>query len=118
MQGKIPSQAEYMKPRLVRRVSVAQSGRYISSKEVSKGSEKKPSKTVNNVLMRSKAEKKTSEAAAQDKCPMHKALKHEVDLTFANAVLNRYSVKSQVFLFSLIYSFLLLLFFYILKDHF
>ncbi|KAI3466996.1 hypothetical protein Pfo_023659 [Paulownia fortunei] len=67
----IPSQAEYMKPRLALRVSVAQTGRHISSK-ASKGSERKPSKTVNNVLMRLRAEKKTSEVAAQDKCPVQK----------------------------------------------
>ncbi|KAL0430250.1 UNVERIFIED_CONTAM: protein WVD2-like 7 [Sesamum radiatum] len=72
-----PSEPEYIKPRLVPRVSVAQSRISVSGK-ASKGSEKKPSKTANNVPFRSKAERKTSEAAAQDKSVAKKTPKHEV----------------------------------------
>ncbi|XP_011075665.1 protein WVD2-like 7 isoform X2 [Sesamum indicum] len=70
-----PSEPEYMKPRLVSRVSVAQSRISVPGK-ASKGSEK--SKTANNVLFRSKAERKTSEAAGQDKSVAKIMPKHEV----------------------------------------
>ncbi|KAL0463480.1 UNVERIFIED_CONTAM: hypothetical protein Slati_0235600 [Sesamum latifolium] len=76
-QEEFPLEPEYMKPRLVPRVSVAQSRISVSGK-ASKGSEKIPSKTANNVLFRSKAERKTSEAAAQDKSVPKKMPKHEV----------------------------------------
>lgn len=86
MQEKAPSLGEHVKPRLESRVSVAQTRRYISSMKSSNGYEKRPRKTVHNLLMRSEAEKKTKEANAQDKCPKQKTPKHEVDLTFVNAV--------------------------------
>ncbi|KAK4409694.1 hypothetical protein Sango_0042400 [Sesamum angolense] len=66
-----PSEPEYMKPRF------AQSRISVPSKAL-KGSEKKPSKMANNVLFRSKAERKTSEAAGQDKSVAKKMPKHEV----------------------------------------
>ncbi|XP_057765899.1 protein WVD2-like 7 isoform X2 [Salvia miltiorrhiza] len=75
----VPSQAEHVKPRLVRRVSVTQTRRYTSSKEVSKCSEKRPSKTVHNVRMRLEAEKKIKDATAQDKYTKQKSLKPEPD---------------------------------------
>ncbi|KAH6827768.1 hypothetical protein C2S53_011845 [Perilla frutescens var. hirtella] len=75
---RVLSQAEHVNPRLIRRVSVAQARKYISSKEAPKGSEKISSKTVDHALMRSKAEKKTTlEATARDKCPKQKTPKHE-----------------------------------------
>lgn len=77
---RVSSQGEHVKPRLESPVSVAQTRRCISSKKASNGSEKRPSKTVYNVLMRSEAEKKTTEATAQDKCPKQKTPKHELGL--------------------------------------
>ncbi|KAI3453119.1 hypothetical protein Pfo_009782 [Paulownia fortunei] len=71
---KIPSKAEYIKPRLIPRVSVGQSRRYTSS-NASKGSENKANKTVDNAPVRSKAEEKTSEDP--NKCLMHKTPKYE-----------------------------------------
>lgn len=77
---KAPSLGEHVKPRLESRVSVAQTRRYISSMKSSNGYEKRPSKTVHNLLMRLEAEKKTKEANAQDKCPKQKTPKHEPGL--------------------------------------
>ncbi|KAK4430298.1 protein WVD2-like 7 [Sesamum alatum] len=71
-----PSEPEYIEPRSVPRVSVAQ-GRISVSGKASKGSEKKPSKTPNNVLFTSKA-RKTSEAASQDKSVANNTPKHEL----------------------------------------
>lgn len=79
MQENVPSQAEHVKPRLVRRVSVTQNRRY-TSKEGSKCSEKRPSKAVYNVRMRSEAEKKIKEATAPDKYPKQKSPKQKVGL--------------------------------------
>ncbi|KAL7090878.1 hypothetical protein ACP275_12G069600 [Erythranthe tilingii] len=64
------SQAEYMKPRLAVQVSV--------SSKASKGSDKKPStKIVDKIPTRVKAEKKSLEASAREKFPMHKTTKNE-----------------------------------------
>ncbi|KAL1553651.1 protein WVD2-like 7 [Salvia divinorum] len=73
----VPSQAEHEKPRLIRRVSVTQTRRYTSSKQVSKCSEKRPSKSVYNVRMSLEAEKKIKQATSQDKNPKQKSPKHE-----------------------------------------
>lgn len=85
MQEKVPSEGGHVKPRLERRVSAAQTRRCISSKKSCNGSAKRPSKTVHNVLMRSEAEKKSTQATAQGTRPRQKTTKHEVHLTFFNA---------------------------------
>ncbi|KAK6146792.1 hypothetical protein DH2020_020661 [Rehmannia glutinosa] len=71
---KVSSIPEYIKPRPIPRVSVGQSRRYTSS-NASNGSQNKVNKTVKNVLVRSKAEDKTSEGPS--KCLMLKTPKYE-----------------------------------------
>ncbi|GFP90833.1 protein wvd2-like 1 [Phtheirospermum japonicum] len=75
---KIQSRVDITKPRSAPQVSAAQSKIYISNKS-SKVSEEKNNKTVNNVLIRSKAEKKISLADAKGKQQMHKTPKNELD---------------------------------------
>ena len=84
MQENVTSQAEHLKSRLIRRVSVTQSRRYTSSKQVSNGSEKRLSKSVYNARMNLEAEKKIKQATSLDKNLKQKSPKHEVGLTFVN----------------------------------
>lgn len=74
MQEKNSSQPEHMR----RRVSnVTRSTRCFAPDKATKGSGIKPSKPVNNVLMRpKKLDNKTSEASAEDKHPKHQTRKY------------------------------------------
>ncbi|KAL8463610.1 hypothetical protein ACS0TY_033538 [Phlomoides rotata] len=72
------SRAEYTKRRVT---SVSQSRRCIAIEKATKDLGKKPSKTVNNVLMRPKSDNKTSGASAQ-----HKTTKHDQPGMKANGV--------------------------------
>ncbi|KAL2513942.1 WD repeat domain-containing protein [Forsythia ovata] len=75
-QGRVASEIKHVKPRLTSRVSVAQEKRDMIS-EASKGSGTKPRVRVNDIPVRSKAEKKTPDHVAQNKCSMLKMPNNE-----------------------------------------
>ncbi|KAL3631392.1 hypothetical protein CASFOL_024376 [Castilleja foliolosa] len=75
---KIQLQVDIAKPTLAPQVGAAQSKRNIFNKS-SKISEQTNNKTVNNVQIRSKADKKISLADAKGKRQMHKTPKNECD---------------------------------------
>ncbi|KAL2546198.1 protein WVD2-like 7 [Forsythia ovata] len=76
-EGRVASEIKHVKPRLTSRVSVAQEKRDMIS-EASKGSGTKPRVRVNDIPGRSKAEKKTPDRVAQNKCSMLKMPNYEV----------------------------------------
>ncbi|KAL2523365.1 WD repeat domain-containing protein [Forsythia ovata] len=75
-QGRVASEIKHVKPRLTSQVSVAQEKRDMIS-EASKGSRTKPRVRVNDIPVRSKAEKKTPDRVAQNKCSMLKMPNYE-----------------------------------------
>ncbi|KAL2558772.1 WD repeat domain-containing protein [Forsythia ovata] len=75
-QGRVASEIKHVKPMLTSRVSVAQEKRDMIS-EASKGSGTKPRVRVNDIPVRSKAEKKTPDRVAQNKCSMLKMPNYE-----------------------------------------
>ncbi|KAL2518917.1 TPX2 (targeting protein for Xklp2) protein family [Abeliophyllum distichum] len=76
-EGRVASEIKHVKPRMTSRVSVAQEKRDMIS-EASKGSGTKPRVRVNNIPVRSKAEKKTPDHVAQNKCSMNNMPNYEV----------------------------------------
>ncbi|CAI9785441.1 unnamed protein product [Fraxinus pennsylvanica] len=76
-EGRIASGIKHVIPRLTSRVSAAHEKRSMNS-QAFKGSGTKPRVKVNDTPVKSKAEKKTPHAVAQNKCSMHKLPKYEV----------------------------------------